>query len=141
MQDLQTIGWSKGHQMFSYEIHKDDGLIMLTETGKTTFDDYQTVLPKFFADARSHGIRKVLVESHEFEGWDSRQTESVAFMAWTEARSMFDRFALITHDSAKSEVARFLEFFQNAGKDVRVFPPAQYESALEWLKHNGTTNE
>ncbi len=127
--------------MFSYEIHKDDGLIVLTATGKTTFDDYQTVAPQFYADAQSHGIRKILLDYREYEGWDSGQTESVAFTSWTQARSIFDHFALVVHDSTKSEVAGFLEFFQNADKDVRVFQPPQYESALEWLKHHGTINE
>ena len=127
--------------MFSYEIHKDEGMIVLTSVGKTTFDDYQTVAPKFYADVEAHGIRKILVDSRKFEGWDSKKSESLSFTSWTQARSVFDRIAVVIHDRAGNEAARFLEFFRNAGKDVRVFSPSQYDSALEWLKQNGATDE
>ncbi len=124
--------------MLSYEIHKDDGVIVMTSVGETTFDDYQTVGPKFYADVKSHGIRKVLVDSRKFEGWDSKKSESLAFTSWTQARSVFDRIAVVIDDRARSELSRFMEFFENAGKDVRVFPPSKYETALEWLRENET---
>ena len=125
--------------MFSYEIYQDEGVIVLTSVGKTTYDDYQTVAPKFYADVESHGIRRILLDSRRFEGWDSKRSESMSFTSWLQGRLMFDRIAVVVHDRVSNEVDRFLEYFQNAGKDVRVFPPSQYEAAWEWLKEDGRT--
>ncbi|MGI9514194.1 MAG: STAS/SEC14 domain-containing protein [Anderseniella sp.] len=127
--------------MFTYEIQESGDIMVLTSKGLTTVEDYQTMAPKFFEDVNARNIRKILIDARMFEGWDSRQSESISFMSWSQARSLFDCIAVVVHDSTKSDVARFLEFFQNAGKNVRVFQPAQYESALEWLKRHGTTNE
>ena len=126
--------------MFSYEVFQDDGLVVLTSAGKTTFEEFQAVAPKFYADVEAHGIRKILLDSRRSEGWDSKKAESMAFPAWIKGRSLFDRIAVVVHDGLRDETSHFREFFQNAGSAVRVFPPSQYEVALEWLKQNGTTD-
>ena len=120
--------------MFSYDLNTDDGVIVLTARRQTTVDDYQAVAPQFYSDVRTHGIQKILVDARAFEGWDSAQSESIARMSWSEARSLFDRIAVIANDSSRRETARFMEFFRNAGKDVRQFQASEYEPALQWLK-------
>lgn len=127
--------------MFSYEIRKNDGLIVLTTVGETTYDDYQAVAPKFFADVELHKINKILLDNRQFAGWASKEAESLSFTAWAQSRSVFEHVALVVLDNSKSEVTRFLEFFRNTGKDVRVFPPSQYDAALEWLKKTGNMDE
>ena len=126
--------------MFSYEIYENEGVIVLTSVGKTTYDDYQSVAPEFYTDVESCGIRRILLDARKFEGWDSAKSESMSFTSWFQGRLMFDRIAVVVHDGVSSEVDRFLEYFQNAGKDVRVFPPSQYGSALDWLKQNAASN-
>ena len=119
--------------MFSYELKKDDGVIVLTARGQTTVDDYQAVAPQFCSDVRTHGIQKILVDARAFEGWDSAQSESIARMSWSEARSLFDRIAVVANDSSRRETASFMEFFRNAGKDVRQFQAIEYDAAVQWL--------
>ncbi len=123
--------------MFAYEILDDDGLIVLTESGHTTVDDYQQVAPDFFADVRSKGIRRILLDSREFLGWASKEAESMAFHSWMESRAAFDKIALLAHPGIQEQTERFREIFDNAGKDVRIFGPNQYEAAMEWIKADG----
>ena len=41
---------------------------------------------------------------------------------------------MVFHDGVRNEAEKFEELFRNADKDVRLFRPAQYEAALDWLK-------
>jgi hypothetical protein len=122
--------------MFSYEILEDDGVIVLTNTGQTTVDDYQTVAPKFFSDVKSLGIRRILLDNREFQGWQSEEAPTITFFSWIESRSLFDRIAVVFHEGVRNEAEKLEEFFRNAGKDVRLFRPERYDAALDWLKRD-----
>ena len=120
--------------MISYEILEDDGVIVLVNTGQMAMEDYQVVAPKFFADVRSQGIRRILLDWREFRGWRSKEAPTITFFSWIKGRPLFDRIAVVFHDGVRNEVDSFLELFRNADKDVRLFQPEQYEAALDWLK-------
>jgi hypothetical protein len=72
--------------MLSYEILEDDGVILLVTIGQATVEDYQAVMPKFFADVRSQGIRRLLLDDREHQGWSSKEAQKISFYAWTESR-------------------------------------------------------
>jgi len=126
--------------MISYEILEDDGVIVLVTTGQMAVEDYQVVAPKFFADVRSQGIRRILLDWREFRGWSSKEAPTITFFNWIESRSLFDRIAMVFHDGVRNEVDKFLELFRNPDKDVRLFQPEQYEAALDWLKGDVATD-
>ena len=110
---------------------------MLTTAGRTTTEDYQNIAPKFFADVRSQGIRRILLDWREFQGWGSKEAPTIVFFSWIESRSLFDRIAVVFHDGVHNEVEKFQEIFRNdADKEVRLFRPKQYEAALDWLKRD-----
>jgi len=79
-------------------------------------------------------MMRPVLDSREFQGWVSKEAQSISFYSWTESRSLFDRIAVVFHAGIRNEVERFLEIFRNAGKDVRLFQPEQYEAALDWIK-------
>lgn len=120
--------------MFSYEIMKNDGLVVLKTTGQLKIEDYQDLGPRFFADAKSQNIRRILLDWRDFRGWGSEEAPTVTFFSWLEGRSLFDRIAIVFHDGVRNEVDKFEEFFRNADKEVRRFRPDRYEAALDWLK-------
>lgn len=120
--------------MFSYEILEDDGVVVLTTSGPTTIENYQDVAPKFYADVRSKGVRRILLDNREFQGWHSDEAPTVTFFSWIESRPLFDRIAVVFHERTRNEAEKFQEFFRNAGKDIRLFKPEQYEEALNWVK-------
>ena len=126
--------------MISYEILEDDGVIVLATTGQTAVEDYQVVAPKFFADVRSQGIRRILLDWREFRGWGSKEAPTITFFSWIESRPLFDRIAVVFHDGVRNEADKFLELFRNADKNVRLFQPEQYEAALDWLKGDEATD-
>ena len=126
--------------MFSYEILGDNGVIVVASIGRATVEDFQTFAPKFFADVRSQGIRQILLDYREFQGWGSKEAQSISYYSWTESRSLFNRIAVVFHDGIHNEVEQFSEYFRNAGKDVRLFQPEQYEAALDWLKSDVATD-
>jgi hypothetical protein len=126
--------------MFSYEILEDDGVIVVTSTGQSTVEDYQIVAPKFFADAKSQGIRRALLDARKYQGPASRQAESLTFYSWMESRSVFDRIALVFHEGIRDNALEFAELIRDHGKDARLFPPEQYEEALDWLKGDHATS-
>ncbi|MDH3719123.1 MAG: STAS/SEC14 domain-containing protein [Planctomycetota bacterium] len=113
---------------------------MLVTTGQMAVEDYQVVAPKFFADVRSQGIRRILLDWREFRGWSSKEAPTITFFNWIESRSLFDRIAMVFHDGVRNEVDKFLELFRNPDKDVRLFQPEQYEAALDWLKGDVATD-
>lgn len=126
--------------MISYEILEDDGVIVLVTIGQMAVEDYQIVGPKFFADVRSHGICRILLDWREFRGWRSKEAPTITFFSWMESRPLFDRIAVVFHDGVRNEVEKFQELFRNAHKDVRLFQPEQYEAALDWLKGDVATD-
>ena len=122
--------------MISYEFLEDDGVIVLATTGQMAVEDYQVVAPKFYADVRSQGIRRILLDWREFQGWRSKEAPTITFFSWIESRPLFDRIAVVFHDGVRNEVEKFQELFRNASKDVRLFRPEQYEAAMNWLKND-----
>ena len=126
--------------MFSYEILEDDGVIVLAIIGQATVEDYQTVAPKFYADVKSQGISRILLDAREFQGWGSKKERSITFHSWMESRSLFDRIAVVFDAGILNELEEFLELYRNADKDVRLFQPEQYEAALDWLKGDKTAD-
>ncbi len=109
--------------MFSYEILEDEGVIVLAATDKITLEDFQIVAPAFFADIRSKGIRKILVDYRELQKWASKSAEYLSFFARIDSRSLFDRIAVVYHAGIRDEVEELSELFRNADKDVRLFRP------------------
>jgi hypothetical protein len=126
--------------LFSYEILEDDGVIVLATTGQMAVEDYQVVAPKFYADVRAQGIRRILLDWREFQGWKSEEAPTITFFSWLESRPLFDRIAVVFHEGVRNEAEKFEEFFRNAGKDVRLFQPEQYAAALDWLKRDKAAN-
>ncbi len=126
--------------MFSYEVLKDDGIIVMTVTGQLTVEDYQNAMPKFLAEVRSQAIRKLLLDLRRNEGFASERAKYLSFDAWKEGRLLFDKFAVVSHDGIRSETSELLEYFRNVEKDIRQFSPAQYEAASDWLKGKAPTS-
>ena len=126
--------------MFSYDILEDNGIIVLAVTGQIAVDDFKVVAPAFFADTRSKGIRKLLLDYRELQGRSSKETENLSFFARIEGRSLFDRAAVVYHPGVRNEADEIHELFRNAGKDVRLFRPEQYEAAFEWLKSDSAAD-
>lgn len=123
-----------GAGMFSYEILNDNDVIVVTATGKTTIEDYQTTAPGFFAEVESKGIRRALFDAGNSQGPASNDAKALSFIARQMSRSLFDKVALVFHDSIRDDMLEFAELIRNAGKKVRLFSPQQYETALAWLK-------
>ncbi len=120
--------------MFSYEILEDDGVIVLAIAGQAIVEDYQAVALKFYADVKSQGISRILLDAREFQGWGSKEAQKTSFHSWMESRSLFDRIAVVFDAGIRNEMEEFLKLYRNADKDVRLFQPEQYEAALDWLK-------
>ena len=123
-----------GAGMFSYEILNDNDVIVVTATGKTTIEDYQTTAPGFFAEVESKGIRRALFDAGNSQGAASNDAKALSFIARQMSRSLFDKVALVFHDSIRDDMLECAELIRNAGKKVRSFSPQQYETALKWLK-------
>ncbi len=119
--------------MLSYKILEDDGVIVLSAVGETTFEDLQGDAAQFFADIRSNGIRRILLDWRGLKGWESRNAQSISYHSWLDSRSLFDRIALVVGKELHEEADELQELFRNADKDVRRFRPQQYGAALDWL--------
>jgi len=120
--------------MFSCKILEDDGVIVLSAVGETTFEDTQGEAARFFADIRSSGIRRVLLDWRDHKGWKSKNAQSISYYSWLDGRSLFDRVALVVGKELRDEAGELQELFRNAGKDFRRFRPQDYDAALDWLK-------
>ena len=120
--------------MFSYKILEDDGVIVLSAVGETTFDDLQADAVQFFADVRTSGIRRILLDWREFKGWRSDDAKSISYYSWLNRRSEFDRVALVVRRELRDEAGELEELFRNADKDIRRFRPQDFDAALDWLK-------
>jgi hypothetical protein len=120
--------------MFSYKVLEADGVIVLTMIDQVTAEDDPDFVARFYADVRSRGMRRILLDWREYQGWQSEEAPTITFFSWIEGRSLFDRIAVVFHAGIRNEVKKFSEIFRNYGKDVRLFQPEQYEAALDWLK-------
>ena len=127
--------------MFSYNILKDDRIVILTASKKITIDDYQNIAVQFFSDINANGIHKILMDYRMYEGLASDGAETMAFEAWREIRSIFDSIAVVGDDLRTKEARSFVEFFGNSNVDVRLFRSVQFGEALTWLKHKGRVDD
>ena len=115
-------------------------MVVVANVGRPTMEDFQAVMPKFFADVRSQDICRMLLDWREFQGWQSKEEPTITFFAWIEGRSLLDRVAVVFHDGVRNEVEMFQSLFRNADKDVRLFRPEYYDAALDWLKGDKPTD-
>ena len=70
--------------MFSYEIMRNDGLVLLKAAGPFEIEDYQDFGPRFFADVKSQNVRRILLDWREFQGWNSEEAPTITFFSWLE---------------------------------------------------------
>ena len=132
--DFDRLQPEWNEEMFSYEIPNEDGVVVVTATGKTTVDDYQTTAPAFFEEVQSQKIRLALFDASNSQGMASKNAEALAFMARQMSGSLFDKIALVFHDGIRNDMLEFAELIRNSNTGVRLFSPQQYETAMEWLK-------
>ncbi len=120
--------------MFSYELFADDGFVILKESGVTPFEDFQEFMPEFDSVVNKNNIRKIIIDCREFQGWGQKEPPQITFYIWLENRKIFDKIAVVFHEGVRQEIMYFVEIFENAQKEIRTFPPSQYEKAIKWLK-------
>ncbi len=73
--------------MLAYEVSKDNEMVVMTSIGQVTFEDFQSVMPKFITDIRSLSIRKMLLDDRMHEGSASQRAEAISSHALRDARA------------------------------------------------------
>ncbi len=113
-------------------------IIGVRASGRLTADDYEKFLPQLEAEIRRQGRVLLFVDMTEFEGWETRA-------AWDDLKFGlahdvdFARIAVVTDKKWLGWLIRASDIFFSA--EMRWFPAADREKALQWLQEPEPTPE
>ena len=99
-------------------------------SGKLHANDYQTFVPMFERLIKEHGKLRVLVEMHDFHGWDMGGLwEDIKFDA--KHFKDIERVALVGESKWEAGMATFCKPFTTA--TVKYFDVAHSAEARQWI--------
>ena len=115
------------------EIHEEgEGKIFTIKlSGKLTKQDYEHFVPETERCIKQHGKLRMLVQMHDFHGWDMGALwEDIKF----DVKHFRDieRLAFVGEKKWEAGMATFCKPFTHA--KVRYFDVAQYDEAVTWLR-------
>ncbi len=106
------------------------GVVRIRMTGKLTAEDYGQFTPQFDAWLQQHGKLRLLVEMHDFHGWN-------AGGLWQDIKidarhfDHFDQIAMVGEKKWQKWMASFCKPFTTA--KIRYFTTDQLEQAQTWV--------
>ncbi len=110
---------------------QEDNIVAFRISGKLTHEDYQTFLPRLESLIKENGKLSVLIELHDFKGWDLEA-------AWDDFRFLeehpeaFERIAVV----GKGRLMRWMTAMTApfVGAEVRYFEEDELSKAWDWLR-------
>ena len=106
-------------------------ILLLKLSGKLTKADYEHFTPEVERLIKQHGKLRVLVQMHDFHGWQlSAMWEDVKF-DWKHFRDI-DRLALVGESKWEAGMAVFCKPFTSA--TVRYFDISKADEARAWVE-------
>ena len=116
--------------MIELEVKPDGGIVNVTLTGKLHREDYATFSPRVEELIRKRGKLRMLVEMHDFHGWDMGALwEDIKFDVKHFAD--IERVAFIGDKKWEKGMSVFCKPFTTA--KIRYFESGQEEQAAQWL--------
>ena len=117
--------------MVGLEITPDSGIVNVTLTSTLHQEDYATLSPKVEELVRNRGKLRMLVEMHDFHGWDMGALwEDIKFDVKHFAD--FERVAPVGDKKWQKGMSVFCKPFTRA--KVRYFERGVEEQVAAWLK-------
>lgn len=108
----------------------DSGIVLIKASGRLSKADYDRFLPEFERIARAHGPVRMLIELHDFHGWDLPGLwEDLKFD--TRHQNDMGRVAIIGDRAWQEWGARLSKPFFKA--EMRYFDRGQAAAARAWL--------
>jgi hypothetical protein len=108
----------------------DGKLVVIQMTGKLHKSDYQHFVPVVDQGVQKHGKVRMLVEMHNFHGWDAGALwEDTKFAA--KHFHAIERLAIVGEKTWEKWMATFCKPFTAA--TVRYFPADQIAEARAWI--------
>lgn len=119
--------------MLSYELVRDQGILVIMPEGPLRAEDFQELSQAVDDYIVSEGaLTGVMISAERFPGWEdfSGFLSHVRFIK--ENNRDIDKVAAVTDSAFLSIMPRVVELFISA--NVRHFPIAERNEAMEWLK-------
>jgi hypothetical protein len=111
-------------------IENNGKLLVVKMTGRLHKDDYRHFVPVVENAVRQHGKIRMLVQMHDFHGWDATALwEDVKFDA--KHFNHIERLAIVGETKWEKWMAIFCKPFTTA--TIRYFPSAQMADARAWI--------
>lgn len=111
------------------ETHQSN-IVAVKVTGRLDGKDYDVFVPVIEAMIQKHGKIRIVLEMHEFHGWDvSALWEDIKF-DWKHY-SDIEKIAMLGDSKWEQGMALFCRPFTRA--KVQYFPESKREEALAWI--------
>jgi hypothetical protein len=116
----------------------EHGLVELRVTGKLSGDDYRYLVPRLEQLVHDHGRLRLLVELHDFHGWDLGGVwEELKFDA--RHSNPIERLAVVGQRPVSENMAAFPHPFSTSS--VRYFDQGFSDVARDWLRGSAEARE
>jgi len=109
-------------------------VVQVRLTGKLSKEDYQRFVPEVERLIREHGKVRVLVEMHDFHGWEMGALWEDIKFDMHHFRDI-ERIAMVGESKWQAGMAKFCAPFTTA--KIRYFEHGQEEAARQWLERDG----
>ncbi len=117
--------------MFEITENASGNIIELSLTGKLSKDAYEAFVPLTEAQIEEHGNVRMLVELHDFHGWDAGALwEDIKFEM--KHFNHIERLALVGETKWEKGMATFCRPFTTA--KIKYFDRADIAEAREWIR-------
>ena len=106
-------------------------IIAVRAGGKLSKEDYERFVPEFEQAVQEHGKIRVLLETHDFEGWD-------AGALWEDIKldlkhfNHIEKLAIVGEKRWEEGMSKFCKPFTTA--EIRYFDHGQADEAKAWIE-------
>lgn len=119
--------------MIQHQLDQDESILMVTPTQPLSRTDFEALAAEVdpYIEATG-GLKGLMIQAESFPGWEDFAALMSHFKFIRGHHRYIKRLAVVTDDHLVSLMPHLAQHFVAA--EVRVFPKAERDDALQWLR-------
>lgn len=119
--------------MITHELLSDEGVLVIHPLSPLTGDDFERLARDLDPWLELHGpLKGLMIQAEAFPGWDNLTGMLSHFRFVRDHHQRVRRVAMVSDSAVLTVAPKIASHFVSA--EVRHFPAADHEQALEWLQ-------
>jgi hypothetical protein len=130
----------KGREMFKFEKMPQDGILHLLQNGRSSYEDFQNVIPDVMKSLKTRDFPNFLLEIENLEQDEDYVDPDLAFSTLNDVKLWISKMAIVCPETVREQVEPVRQLISNYQIPAKIFDDRS--DALEWLQKSvGTKRE